>query len=41
MAPRFWTVTIGDRTLKVAAGTREAAEKIAAAELPLASCRRT
>jgi hypothetical protein len=30
MAPRFWTVTIGDRTLTVAAGTREAAEKIAA-----------
>ena len=30
MAPRFWTVTIGDRTFTVAAGTREAAEKIAA-----------
>ena len=30
MAPRFWTITIGDRTLTVAAGTREAAEKIAA-----------
>jgi hypothetical protein len=30
MAPRFWIVKIGDRTLKVAAGTREAAEKIAA-----------
>ena len=30
MPPRFWTITIGDRTLTVAAGTREAAEKIAA-----------
>jgi hypothetical protein len=30
MAPRFWKVTIGGRTLTVAAGTREAAEKIAA-----------
>ena len=30
MASRFWTVTIGDRTLTVAAGTREMAEKIAA-----------
>jgi hypothetical protein len=30
MAPRFWTVTIGKRDLTVAAGTREAAEKIAA-----------
>jgi hypothetical protein len=30
MAPRFWTVTIGDRTVRVVAGTREAAEKIAA-----------
>jgi hypothetical protein len=30
MAPRFWTVTIGDRDFTVAAGTREAAQKIAA-----------
>jgi hypothetical protein len=30
MAPRFWTVTIRDRTVTVVAGTREAAEKIAA-----------
>jgi hypothetical protein len=30
MFPRTWTVRIGDRTLKVVAGTREAAEKIAA-----------
>jgi hypothetical protein len=30
MAPRFWTATIGDRTVRVVAGTREAAEKIAA-----------
>jgi hypothetical protein len=30
MGPRFWTVTIGGRTLTVAASTREAAEKIAA-----------
>jgi len=28
--PRTWTITIGDHTLKVVAGTREAAEKIAA-----------
>jgi hypothetical protein len=30
MAPRYWTVTIGDRNVTVVAGTREAAEKIAA-----------
>ena len=30
MAPRFWTVTIGERDVTVVAGTREAAEKIAA-----------
>jgi hypothetical protein len=30
MFPRTWTITIGERTVKVVAGTREAAEKIAA-----------
>jgi hypothetical protein len=30
VAPRSWTVTIRDRTVIVVAGTREAAEKIAA-----------
>ena len=30
MAPRFWTVTIGGHDVSVVAGTREAAEKIAA-----------
>ena len=30
MAPRFWTVTIGDRDYVVVAGTREAAQKVAA-----------
>jgi hypothetical protein len=30
MAPRYWTVTIEGRTITVVAGTREAAEKIAA-----------
>ena len=30
MAPRFWTVTIGARDYTVAAGTREAAAKVAA-----------
>ena len=30
MAPRFWTVTIGGRDFTVVAGTREAAQKIAA-----------
>ncbi len=30
MAPRIWTVTVHGRTLDVVAGTREAAEKIAA-----------
>lgn len=30
MFPRTWTVTVGGRTLSVVAGTREAAEKIAA-----------
>ena len=29
MAPRFWTVTVGERDFSVAAGTREAAQKIA------------
>jgi hypothetical protein len=30
MFPRTWTVTVHGQTLKVVAGTREAAEKIAA-----------
>ena len=30
MFPRHWTVTIGSKTVVVVAGTREAAEKIAA-----------
>ena len=30
MFPREWTVTVGMRTVTVVAGTREAAEKIAA-----------
>jgi hypothetical protein len=30
MAPRMWTVTVGGRTVDVVAGTREAAEKVAA-----------
>ena len=30
MSPRFWTVTVAGQTLTVVAGTREAAEKIAA-----------
>jgi hypothetical protein len=30
MAPRYWTVMIGDRSVTVVAGTREAAEKLAA-----------
>jgi hypothetical protein len=30
MSPRFWTVTVAGHTLKVVAGTLEAAEKIAA-----------
>jgi hypothetical protein len=30
MFPRIWTVTVGAHTLTVVAGTREAAEKIAA-----------
>ena len=30
MSPRFWTVTVAGQTLPVVAGTREAAEKIAA-----------
>ena len=30
MAPRTWTVTVEGRTVEVVAGTREAAEKIAA-----------
>jgi hypothetical protein len=33
MAPRYWTVTIEGRTITVVAGTREAAEKIAAQRL--------
>ncbi len=40
MAPRFWTITIGDRTLTVAAGTREAAEKIAARRIATAASTR-
>ena len=30
MFPRTWTITLGGKTLKVVAGTREAAEKTAA-----------
>jgi hypothetical protein len=30
MTPRFWTVTVADREVRVVAGTREAAEKAAA-----------
>jgi hypothetical protein len=30
MFPRYWTVTVGDRTLTVVAPTQEAAEKFAA-----------
>jgi hypothetical protein len=30
MFPRYWTVTIGERTVKVVAPTQEAAEKVAA-----------
>jgi hypothetical protein len=30
MAPRFWTVTVEGHTVTAVAGTREAAEKIAA-----------
>ena len=30
MAPRRWTVTVAGRTVTVVAGTREAAEKVAA-----------
>ena len=30
MFPRTWTVTVGGHTVTVVAGTREAAEKIAA-----------
>jgi hypothetical protein len=30
MFPRTWTVTVGEKTVTVVAGTREAAEKIAA-----------
>jgi hypothetical protein len=30
MAPRTWTVTVKGRTVSVVAGTRQAAEKIAA-----------
>jgi hypothetical protein len=33
MAPRYWTVTVEGHTLTVVAGTREAAEKIAARRL--------
>jgi hypothetical protein len=33
MAPRYWTITIGTQTISVVAGTREAAEKIAARRL--------
>jgi hypothetical protein len=30
MAPRYWTVTVDGRTVTVVAGTRAAAEKLAA-----------
>jgi hypothetical protein len=30
VAPRYWTVTVSGRTVVVVAGTRQAAEKIAA-----------
>jgi hypothetical protein len=30
MFPRYWTVTVNGQTVTVVAGTREAAEKIAA-----------
>jgi hypothetical protein len=30
MFPRYWTITIDGRTVTVVAGTREAAERIAA-----------
>ena len=33
MAPRYWKVTVEGRTMAVVAGTREAAEKIAARRL--------
>ena len=33
MAPRFWTVTVEGHTVTAVAGTREAAEKIAARRL--------
>ena len=33
MAPRYWTITIGTQTISVVAGTREAAENIAARRL--------
>jgi hypothetical protein len=33
MAPRYWTVTVEGRTLTVVAGTRAAAEKLAARRL--------
>lgn len=33
MAPRFWTVTVNGHTVKVVAGTREAAKKIAASRI--------
>ena len=33
MAPRYWTITVGPHTMTVVAGTREAAEKIAARRL--------
>ena len=33
MYPGFWTVTVGGETMRVAAGTREAAERIAAGRI--------
>ncbi len=33
MAPRFWTVTVNGQTVKVVAGTLEAAKKIAAGRI--------
>ena len=37
MFPRTWTVTVHGQTLKVVAGSREAAEKIAAKRVALAT----
>jgi hypothetical protein len=37
MAPRYWTVTVEGHTVTVVAGTREAAEKIAARRIAKAN----